>query len=647
MKLERLELNNFRQYFGQQRVKFSTDSKRHVTIIHGINGAGKTSMFMALNWCLYGKQFMDTIAELISKEALAQVPIGSLVEMWVQLTFTHDGQRYILRRTLGANRRFDGEVVVHGNEEVTMRRIGADGQAVKESSPESTINAILPANVRTYFLFDGEKIDDFAKKEAASEVKEAIRLVLRLEILDRARLHLQSMQRQYRKELTAVANNAELTQLEAQISQAETARHQAEQRQQELKTQTALATEKIQKIDEQMSQMEGVKELQKARKETEIALKAERNALERKINDIQEKASAGYLIQAQPIIGKALAILDEKRVKGQIPSNIRQQFVTDLLDSRLCICGRPIAEHSEAEQKLHALRQQSVSARLENRVIESNNALIKLRERGQSHATEIARLMQERVAIINSIETLEGQLSDLVLQLKDSPEEDVRTLEKTRDQFTADLQTYTYEQGELTERIRNQRQTIEQLEGEIGKARKQSDLANKLERKMALAKAGAQAIEDRYQAFADDMRAQIEQRTNQIFASLTWKETHFESVKLGDDYYLEVMDRYGTAARADLSAGERQVLSLSFIAAMAQVSGEEAPLVMDTPFGRLSSDHRNSITQNIPQLASQMILFVTDEELRGQARQNLDPYIGYEYRLIFNEATSCTEVVEL
>lgn len=646
MKLERLELHNFRQYFGQQRVNFSTSSERHVTVIHGINGAGKTSMFMALNWCLYGKQFMDTAAELISKEALAQVPIGSRVEMWVQLTFTHDGQRYILRRMMGANRRFDGEVVIHGHEEVSMRRIGADGQAVKESSPESIINAILPANVRTYFLFDGEKIDDFAKKEAAGEVKEAIRLVLRLEILDRARLHLQSMQRQYRKELTAVSASTELTKLEAKISQAEADVQLATQRLAEIKTEAALATEKIAAIDEQLSQMEGVKELQNARKRTENELNLKRKVLETTISNIQTEASQGYLILAQPIFDRALAILDEKRVKGQIPSNIRQQFVNDLLDSRLCICGRAIDEHSKAEQKLHALLQKSVSARLENQVIETNNTLIKLRERGKTKINEIERLRAERAAIISEIETLEGELSDLVLQLKDSPEEDVRKLEKTRDQFTVDLQNYTYEQGELNERVRNGRLHIEQLESDISKARKQSDKADQLERKMTLAKAGATAIEERYQKFADDMRRQIEQRTNEIFASLTWKDAHFESVRLGEDYYLEVYDRYGTTARADLSAGERQVLSLSFIAAMAQVSGEEAPLVMDTPFGRLSSDHRNSITQNIPKLASQMILFVTDEELRGEARQNLEPYIGYEYRLIFNEGTSCTEVVE-
>ena len=110
---------------------------------------------------------------------------------------------------------------------------------------------------------------------------------------------------------------------------------------------------------------------------------------------------------------------------------------------------------------------------------------------------------------------------------------------------------------------------------------------------------------------------------------------------------MEVIDRYGMPARPELSAGERQVLSLSFITAMSRISEEEAPLVMDTPFGRLSSHHRNSITQHLPELAGQLVLFVTDEELREQARKNLEPFIGAEYRLEFDHTTSCTAIVEV
>jgi DNA sulfur modification protein DndD len=80
---------------------------------------------------------------------------------------------------------------------------------------------------------------------------------------------------------------------------------------------------------------------------------------------------------------------------------------------------------------------------------------------------------------------------------------------------------------------------------------------------------------------------------------------------------------------------------------MSQVAEREAPLVMDTPFGRLSSAHRESITASLPTLASQLVLFVTDEELRDQAKANLQPRIGTEYVLHFDPRTSCTTIEEM
>ena len=77
MRLEQIAIENFRQYYGRQRVRFARDTQRNVTVIHGINGAGKTSFFLALNWCLYGKtvddfKVIDNVGELMSKEAVKQ-----------------------------------------------------------------------------------------------------------------------------------------------------------------------------------------------------------------------------------------------------------------------------------------------------------------------------------------------------------------------------------------------------------------------------------------------------------------------------------------------------------------------------------------------------------------------------------------------
>ena len=646
MKLERLVLTNFRQYYKRQMIEFSKSPQRHVTVIHGINGAGKTSMFLAINWCLYGKEVIENVGELISKEALIQAQPGDLVEMSVELTFTHDGQRYVMRRTASAPRQFDGVISAYEHDEVVLSRTGMDGDRHKEPSPLSVINAVLPANVRTYFLFDGEKINEFAKPEAADEVRNAIYLVLRLEVLDRARNHLAELGKEYRRELAKAMGDEIATKLEANLRELEIEQQGNQERLVEIKKAMELAKRQIDEIDQQLNDMAEVRSLHQERKQVEEQLKRSREALQQLIGKIQEEASAGYLLQGAPIIEQALRILEEKRIRGQIPSNIRQRFVQDLLDHLVCICGRTVTKESPEFYKLQQLLVESVPSSLEEEVLQTNDSLRGLQVHASNHAVTLQRLMQERVQCLDEIRQLEGRQSDLEILLKGSSVEDAVKLERQRKSLRAEIESNAVTKGTLEERLEKLKKEISDKTEQLDKMRKNSDKAKHLTNKRSLAESSAQAIDDIYDRFADEMRQQIESKTNEIFRLLAWKEEHFAQITLNSDYKLEIIDRYGKGARAELSAGERQVLSLSFIAAMAQVSGEEAPLIMDTPFGRLSSHHRNTITNNLPQLASQMILFVTDEELRDEARRNIEPYIGVEYRLNFDARSSCTQIEE-
>ena len=126
---------------------------------------------------------------------------------------------------------------------------------------------------------------------------------------------------------------------------------------------------------------------------------------------------------------------------------------------------------------------------------------------------------------------------------------------------------------------------------------------------------------------------QVQASTRSVFDRLAWKQDHFQSINIDSDFRLEVIDRWNTPTRQELSAGERQILSLSFICAMAQVSGEEAPLVMDTPFGRLSGNHLSAVAQNLPHVDAQLVLFVTDREWDALRRQGLGPRTGRQYKL--------------
>lgn len=651
MKLERITIENFRQYFGKQRVDFAKDDQKRVTVIHGINGAGKTSFFLAINWCLYGKsvdniKVVDNVGQLISKEAVSQAAVGDTVRTSVDLAFLHNGERYLVKRTLQGVKQEDGTIKTEDTDSFTMMRTRADGQAERINNPIGTMNSILPANVREYFLFDGEKIDNFAKPEAAAQVKQAIYLVLKLEILERSRRHLEAVAAEYRKELKNKSGQLLRTLLE-QEEKARTEIRKAKERRIELHQEKESAENRVADIDKRLREMENTNLLQQQRDRIERELKQRRTEMEEVAGIIRDLATSGYYVVAEAAIKKAILLLEEKRARGEIPSDYRQQFIKDLVNKMVCVCGRPFTDGSEEHRTLLSKISHGLPDTLQDEVLNTCAVLQAFEQRTEKHRTDVDSTMRRRAELVDIIRSLEAELDDLSRQLKGSPLEEISKLERNRESFNADIQGYILEIGSLQERESKFVKEIAELKKEIDQARREEKREVLLSTKLDLAQRAADAIAEMYQTFADDMRQKIQEKTKEIFKKLVWKESHFQDIKLGPDFNLEVIDRYGYSARPELSAGERQVLSLSFIMAMSRISDEEAPLVMDTPFGRLSSHHRNAITEQLPILADQLVLFVTDEELRDEARQNLESRIGAEYRLEFSPRTSCTEIVEV
>ncbi|NOK71052.1 MAG: hypothetical protein GFH25_541272n43 [Chloroflexi bacterium AL-N10] len=551
MLLDRIVVENFRQYFGRHRINFARDTQHRVTVIHGVNGAGKTSLFLAINWCLYGKSvdnvtIVDNVGELMSKEALSRVAPNDRLMASVELSFFHGGDRYIARRVLRASKQTDGNLLLDNGDYFTLMRTRPDGQAESIPNPIGTINAILPSNVRTYFLFDGEKIDNFAKPESAKEVKDAIYLVLKLEILDRARRHLESAAQDYRRELKKVSSGELRTFIEREEQAIEEQRRDAS-RKGDLLKEIESARSKIVEIDQHLRETQNARALQEQRDAIEQELRQLRSEQESIISQIRDLATSGYFAIAQPAVDEALRILDEKRERGEIPSNIRQQFVQDLLAQMRCICGRAITDDSPEHQHLLALIKKGLPGSLENDVLDTSAALRPFGERVERRRSDLHTMMQHRTGLVDAINRLEAELSDIRRQLQGSPIEEISRLEKQREDFLADIDSANLEIGAIDERGRKLAKELAQLRKDIEKARTKEKRERLLSTKLSLAQHSVEAIEHIYQTFADDMRLRIEAKTKEIFKQLTWKGDHFEDVRLSPEYNLEIIDRYGLA----------------------------------------------------------------------------------------------------
>ena len=100
-----------------------------------------------------------------------------------------------------------------------------------------------------------------------------------------------------------------------------------------------------------------------------------------------------------------------------------------------------------------------------------------------------------------------------------------------------------------------------------------------------------------------------------VYKQLAHK-TQVAKIVIEDDGAVKILSKTNTEIPFDGSAGENQIFATALIAGLAEVSRVKAPLVVDTPLGRLDSKHRANILNFwISNSQRQVILLSQDEEI--------------------------------
>jgi DNA sulfur modification protein DndD len=66
---------------------------------------------------------------------------------------------------------------------------------------------------------------------------------------------------------------------------------------------------------------------------------------------------------------------------------------------------------------------------------------------------------------------------------------------------------------------------------------------------------------------------------------------------------------------------------------MSDFSGGDFPVVMDSPFGNLSAGHKGNVAREIGNLATQVIIIVSDEQWSPVVVENIQPKLGALYKM--------------
>ena len=665
MIFEQMTLKNFRQFAGTHTIRFASDRRRNVTVLHGFNGSGKTALLNAFTWVLYDDFSPDFEASdrLENEAALAVLDPGDQLKTSVELIFRDGDRKYTAERTIEVEKDENGTRRVVSPASATLFFVNETGEQQSSRNPDETLLRLLPKRLHPFFFFNGERIERLARSDAYQQIAQGVRTLLDIELFERAVTHMNGdLSRRLRQEIASHSGD-----------EGEQARKRRDELDEEKVSEEA-EIEQIQKnldsldaererIDDKLASMAGLAALLAQRGEAEkreVTIKT--NLRDRRDELAREFSDNGYLWFAADVLASAKKMLDRARQKGELPAPIKRQFVEDLLSNEKCICGRDLSPGSPEYATVDDWRQHTHSDELENVVNKMSSETRTLETRMERSFDEIDRLQEKRDSMRTELSQLEEELSELSNKIGDREHgEDPERLERRRRQIDDDKSAFRLKFQKAHEDIERLDEEIAEVDRAIRNLERADEQGKLAQRRLDAVANVVTALSRIRQLRHDELRDDLSEQLAEVWGRIAIKDY---KARLDDDFRLLLTKDLGDeeVPVRGASTGEKQVLSLAFVGALgakAQETFDKSkegqtifrgglyPLVIDSAFGSLETEYRREVARWIPTLAPQVIIMVSESQWRREVEEELLPRIGTEWVLKLETTKNRSRTIDL
>lgn len=642
MKIEYMLIENWRSFYGINEIVFSTDVEKNVTLVRAENGVGKTSLLAALNWCLFGilppTEDFQNPKSLLNNYALNK---DQAQQTRIEVDFEHRGKKYKASRT------YD-----QGSQRTNAMRLVElkDGIHTPLSSAVNVdrfINSVLPKEMAPHFFFYGEATSRYADESGAKAFGSAVKNILGATIAGMALKDLEKAFKAYKKEATDNTSDDAIA-IQRKIDEIAASKDELLEQLQAAKNEEEAAEKFIDQINKQLLGAEQVGQDQVRRNKLTNELKGLRSNIERSTAESQRWFDKyGTALLAKSFISDVKELLDKEDTRKKIPGPFNEKFVKEVLEDEVCICGRPIGHDSIEEKHVKSLLSSATDEAMINRVLSTNLALGRLEEKGDNGWRVRLGAQQEQVRIQERIAVIEAELEEISERLLKNDIKDIAQKEEARKNAKSKLRLAIATQERTNNSLLDNDRRINALVTEQDALLAQSRAAKRFVKRAQLAGDLHNRLESRLYDEEGFARIDIKLKIDKIISAFMRKPL---TVSIDDNYRVIVKDEDGNIASN--STGEKQMLGLAFTGAIAGfardraseeddilLSGTEAPLVVDSPFGHLDSKYRSGVADFLPKMAPQVILLLSSSQASPEVLKEIEPRIGSEYLLRRYEQT--------
>lgn len=706
MKINKIVLYNFNSYEGLNEFDFtSDDDKKNIILIGGKNGAGKTSLFTAIKIALYGPlsfgyvgvnpMYIAKIKDCINSKSFQKDVVESRVQISISLMVEREVKEYEITRAWDYTKQKLEENYY----------VKADGKLLVDqelSYFQNYLQGMIPPDLFEFFLFDGEEVGNvFSTSTYNSYVKNAIYTLCGLDIFE--------IIRKYTIGYAGKAVSADEELIHAKYEKLYKKAEEIEARYLELEARIATDKGELEKIETELIEVEtafknagGITEVERQAflKEFSEAEHTKTESLTKikmfveglmpffilrdftgKISDqldFEEKGEIYYYVQQklkrqeikdtlnenQKVGDDTIDALMEFLLKKFKPKGFKEgaQPVHDLSKEDI---GRVNAMISaiddfdvDAMVKLIERRKAAADRTMEiNRIlksamtdedagkfVEKENALLKKKDeislrihesemRLTTMKEELTIAFQQRDHAFQSIKDSAQnkhvfELSTgLSLMMGTILENKSESIKRNLEQLIVENLQHIYRKNNLITHIEiendfqfNLYQNVKYTTTELLR------LIKNLGKEVFSSEIGKQGMQILYEKYKVDTVAQLRQ-------------------VLEVDKYNNSHDLFKRIDISRLSKGERQIFILALYWAIIELSGQDIPFVIDTPYARIDANHRKEISEKFfPNISKQVVILSTDEEINEEYYEIIKPYIAKEYLLINDESQNRTTV---
>lgn len=653
MILKNMTLTNFRQFKGKQTIVFAEGNTSCtapcITVLYGENGRGKTGIYRALMFGLYGDcklsqddQANTTVISLVNRH-LVEENLDQPTNASVEIEFSDNHCSYHLRREIAAIK--TGSRIVEQLGPAKLRKQDETGNTKTYSEPQDIlqqVSQVLDYRVREYFLFDGEKIERLtrASSEQRKAVAAGIRQLLNIDDLEKSIKAAEKLCRELDQNVKN-KSTGELQQVIQKINEKEDEIKSHSERIDAIDSELDLLQREKISIDKELNKYQEIRSLVEERKSIEqqqSEVSDKRDALDA---DCRVTAPKMCFAIIQPVLQAVFDDIDAKRKKGDIPPLLRSDLIQELLVNHKCICGRELLEGTEPFNMLLNWMEKIPKSS------ETDAALQIWKQLGEilRDIPEKNRYAKNRLIDYadnnDKLYRLESRLESISEQIGANERSDAVHLDKQRLKLENKHITMLANQKLSSASKETANLELNDLKQKRQRLENDSSIRDALICRSQMARKIKETLSEVYNEFKTEAAIALGEASTRIMERLLDEEgrQNLKKIVVADDYSLQIVDQWDGQFLANISAGQRQIMSIAFITALANAASNtdvlEMPLFMDTPFGRLSQNHRNNLIREIPKLSSQWVLLATDTELRREEGAALlsEKRLGRFYRL--------------